>query len=76
LGEGNPCIFCRQARQILQPLALCLHEKDERRSAPLEEVMAVIRDPFEQIGKAGLDPEQLLRNIRDRSGLSNCRTFT
>ena len=62
-------ITAREARQILQPLALWLHGEDERRSAPIDEIKDVIRGPLEEIGKSGIDPETLLTNIRDRSGI-------
>jgi formylglycine-generating enzyme required for sulfatase activity len=62
-------LSAREARQILQPLALWLHEVDERRSAPLGEITSVIRAPLDGIGKSSVDPEKLLLNIRDRSGI-------
>jgi len=62
-------VTAREARQILQPLALWLHEVDERRSAPLEAIKEVIKEPLEEVGKANIDPEKLLLNIRDRSGI-------
>lgn len=62
-------ISAREARQVLQPLALWLHEKDERRSASMEKIAQVIEDPLQDIGKSGIDPETLLLNIRDRSGI-------
>ncbi|MBF8277704.1 MAG: putative signal transduction protein with Nacht domain [Candidatus Brocadiaceae bacterium] len=62
-------ITAREARQILQPLALWLHEVDERRSASMEDIKKVIKEPLECIGKSDIDPEKLLSNIRDRSGI-------
>jgi len=62
-------LSAREARQVLQPLALWLHEKDERRSAPMKEIKEVIKEPLEAIGKSQIDPEKLLLNIRDRSGI-------
>ena len=62
-------LTAREARNILQPLALWLHEVDERRSAPLDEIRKVIEDPLEDIGKQDIDSEALLTNIRDRSGI-------
>jgi formylglycine-generating enzyme required for sulfatase activity/energy-coupling factor transporter ATP-binding protein EcfA2 len=62
-------LTAREARQVLQPLALWLHGVDERRSARIEEIKNVIRDPLEEIGKSCIDPEALLLNIRDRSGI-------
>ena len=62
-------LTAHEARNILQPLALWLHEVDERRSAPLDEIRKVIEDPLEDIGKQDIDSEALLTNIRDRSGI-------
>lgn len=62
-------IQAREARKLLQPVALWLHQKDERRSAPLEEIIKVIEKPLGEIGKSRLNAEELLRNIRDRSGI-------
>jgi formylglycine-generating enzyme required for sulfatase activity/3',5'-cyclic AMP phosphodiesterase CpdA len=62
-------ISAREARQILQPLALWLHQKDERRSASLIEIKKIIQEPLEELGKSDTDPEKLLLNIRDRSGI-------
>jgi predicted NACHT family NTPase len=62
-------LSAREARQILQPLALWLHEVDERRSAPIDEIKNVIKEPLDGIGKSSVDPEKLLLNIRDRSGI-------
>lgn len=62
-------LTAREAKQILQPLALWLHEEDERRSAPLDKVKQVIKGPLDEIGKSDIDPEKLLLNIRDRSGI-------
>ncbi|MBN2440084.1 MAG: NACHT domain-containing protein [Spirochaetales bacterium] len=62
-------IRAREARKILQPIALWLHKVDERRSAPLQEIMKVLQKPLEELGKSGVDCEALLKNIRDRSGI-------
>ena len=62
-------LSAREARQVLQPLALWLHEVEERRSAGLDDIAAVIKTPLETMGKTGLDPKELLINIRDRSGI-------
>jgi formylglycine-generating enzyme required for sulfatase activity len=35
----------------------------------MEEIKKVIKAPLVDIGKTGVDPESLLRNIRDRSGI-------
>ena len=65
----NVLLTAREARNILQPLALWLHEVDERRSAPLDEISKVIEDPLEDIGKQDVNSKALLTNIRDRSGI-------
>ncbi len=62
-------VTAREARQILQPIALWFHKVDERRSAPMEEIKEAIKEPLEEIGKSDIDPEKLLLNIRDRSGI-------
>ncbi|MDY6933129.1 MAG: SUMF1/EgtB/PvdO family nonheme iron enzyme [Spirochaetota bacterium] len=58
-----------QARRILQPVALWLHEKEKERHAPLKEIIDLIKEPLEIIGKSGIDPQKLLYNIRDRAGI-------
>ncbi len=62
-------LTAREARQVLQPLALWLHGEDNRRSAPMDAIKDVITAPLEEIGKSTVDPEALLLNIRDRSGI-------
>lgn len=62
-------LTAREARQVLQPLALWLHEVDNRRSAPMNAIKEVITGPLEEVGKSTVDPEALLLNIRDRSGI-------
>ncbi|MCP4267799.1 MAG: SUMF1/EgtB/PvdO family nonheme iron enzyme [Candidatus Brocadiaceae bacterium] len=62
-------LSAREARAILQPLALWLHGVVDRRSAGLEEIKEVIKGPLEELGKSDLNPEELLKNIRDRSGI-------
>jgi len=65
----NSLIRAREARQVLQPLALWLHAEDERRSAPMEQIIKVIEGPLQDMGKTNLDTKKLLLNIRDRSGI-------
>jgi formylglycine-generating enzyme required for sulfatase activity/predicted MPP superfamily phosphohydrolase len=62
-------LTARQARQILQPLALWLHSQENRRSAPIDEIIEVMKEPLEEIGRQDADPKALLLNIRDRSGI-------
>lgn len=57
------------AKQVLQTFALLLHEEEGRRSAPLAEVADWIKDPLEKNGMSGVDPEAVLKKIRDRSGI-------
>ncbi|MEW6663810.1 MAG: SUMF1/EgtB/PvdO family nonheme iron enzyme [Thermodesulfobacteriota bacterium] len=59
----------KEARQILQPLALWLHEKEGRRYAPLEEIVQVVKVPLAEMGRTGVAAEVILKNIRDRSGI-------
>ncbi len=70
LAKGlDVLISADEARKMLQPLALWLHDQDERRSAPMEQILKVIEAPLQEIGKSGLDAKKLLLNIRDRSGI-------
>jgi formylglycine-generating enzyme required for sulfatase activity len=70
LGKGlKVLISAREARQILQPLALWLHQKDGRRSAPLQDIKKIIQKPLDVLAKSDVDSETLLLNIRDRSGI-------
>jgi formylglycine-generating enzyme required for sulfatase activity len=62
-------ITAQQAREILQPIALWLHEKDGRRSAPRKDLEKDIRKSLNRIGRSDITPDALLRNIRDRSGI-------
>jgi len=62
-------LSAREARQVLQPLALYLHEKGTKRSAPLDEITGIVKEALENIGKSSLNPKSFLINIRDRSGL-------
>lgn len=62
-------LSARESRRLLQPLALWLHEKEGRRSAPLTEIIEQVKEPLESLGKSSVDPGQLLLNIRDRSGI-------
>jgi len=64
----NSLISAAEVRLILQPVALWLHEKEERRSAPLPDIIEIIKKPLSNFGKT-IDPKQLLLNIRDRSGI-------
>ncbi|MCP4695099.1 MAG: NACHT domain-containing protein, partial [Desulfobacterales bacterium] len=50
-------LTAREARQILQPLALWLHEVDQRRSAPLETILEVVENPLEEMGKSTISSE-------------------
>jgi formylglycine-generating enzyme required for sulfatase activity len=65
----NTLLSARQSRELLQPLALYLHEKEGRRSASLEQIIKRIKVPLDRLGKSDIDSEKLLLNIRDRSGI-------
>lgn len=65
----NISISAKEARELLQPLALWLHGEKGRRYAPLDDIVQVVRRPLEDMKKKGIGPEELLRNIRDRSGI-------
>ncbi|MGB7570000.1 MAG: SUMF1/EgtB/PvdO family nonheme iron enzyme, partial [Chitinivibrionales bacterium] len=58
-----------EARAILQPIALWLHENEGRRSAPIDQIIEVIKKPLEKMNKTNVDPRTLLLSIRDRSGI-------
>jgi len=62
-------LSARESRRLFQPLALWLHEKEGRRSAPLKDIIEQVKEPLESLGKSSVDPGQLLLNIRDRSGI-------
>ncbi len=62
-------LSAREARYILQPVALWLHKEVGRKSASTEDIVEVIKKPLEEIGRSGIDPTELLVNIRDRSGI-------
>ncbi len=62
-------ITAKEARELLQPLALWLHEVEGRRYAPMDDIVRVVRGPLEDMNKKGVGPEELIRNIRDRSGI-------
>ena len=62
-------ISAREAREILQPLALWLHREDGRKSAPMAKLLPVIKEPLRNIGKPDVDPTELFITIRDRSGI-------
>jgi len=65
----NAILSARQSRELLQPLALWLHEIEGRRSAPLKQIEEQMKEPLERLGKSNIDIEKLLLNIRDRSGI-------
>ena len=59
----------REARSLLQPVALWLHKQDQRRSAKFEQIIEVIQKPLEELGNTRMDAYSLFMNIRDRSGI-------
>ncbi len=62
-------LSAREARCVLQPVALWLQREVGRKSALLKDIVEVIKEPLEEIGRADINPEELLINIRDRSGV-------
>lgn len=67
--QGKRMLPTAEARRVLQQVALWMHGEDGRTQATAEELRGPVRRGFEVIGKAGLDPDELLRGIRDESGL-------
>jgi len=65
----NILLTAREARVVLQALALWFHQREGRRSAPVKEFMELIRSSLDQIGKSNIDPKEFIHNIRDRSGI-------
>lgn len=62
-------LSARESRKVLQPLAFFLHEKDERRYAPLDAFIDGVRESLESMGKRDIDAVELIENVRDRSGI-------
>ena len=65
-------VTAEQGRQVLQPVALWLHEKDEkedRERATANELSPVIEPVLKEIQWAGGDAKKFLEIIRDESGL-------
>ncbi len=71
MARGLPVLLNeKQARMILQPVALWLHGESERRSASLSDGLEqIIEEALEGMGKEDLRPRELLRNIRERNGI-------
>jgi len=61
-------LSAKEARQVLQPLALWMHSVENRRQAAEKEVLAQITPHIQQV-KPGVAPEKFLTSIRDRSGV-------
>jgi hypothetical protein len=61
-------LTAKEARQVLQPLALWLHSKENRRQATFDELLEQIQ-PHVQRVKPGVDAKMVLTSMRDRSGV-------
>jgi formylglycine-generating enzyme required for sulfatase activity len=61
-------LSAKEARQVLQPLALWMHSEENRRQASKKEVLKQITPHIQDV-KKGIDAEKLLSSIRDRSGV-------
>jgi len=61
-------LSAKEARQVLQPLALWMHSVENRRQAEEKEVLAQITPHIQQV-KPGVPPQQFLTSMRDRSGV-------
>ena len=61
-------LSAREARQVLQPLALWMHSVENRRQAPKNEILKRIQPEIQRV-KPGVDAEEFLNRIRDRSGV-------
>ena len=58
-----------QGRQVLQPLALWLHQKEGRTKATANELAPIIEPVIKEIQWPNIDAHKFLRLIRDESGL-------
>ncbi|RQW04556.1 NACHT domain-containing protein, partial [candidate division KSB1 bacterium] len=61
-------LTAKEARQVLQPLALWLHSEENRRQATCAEIVEQIK-PHVQRVKPGVEAEKVLTSMRDRSGV-------
>ncbi|RQW04567.1 NACHT domain-containing protein, partial [candidate division KSB1 bacterium] len=61
-------LTAKEARQVLQPLALWLHSEENRRQATYNEILKQMR-PHVQSVKPGVEVEKVLISMRDRSGV-------
>ena len=68
-GLDASLLTAREARAVLQPLALWFHEVEGRRTVSVENILPMVRESLEELGKSDIDPKVLLENIRDRSGI-------
>jgi energy-coupling factor transporter ATP-binding protein EcfA2 len=66
-GLDTP-LSAREARQVLQPVALWMHLETNRIHAPRGEILPVITEQVARLSRP-LDAEAFLRSVRDRSGL-------
>jgi formylglycine-generating enzyme required for sulfatase activity len=61
-------LSAKEARQVLQPLALWLHSEENRRQATKEELLQQMTPHVQQV-KPGMDAEKVLVSMRDRCGV-------
>jgi formylglycine-generating enzyme required for sulfatase activity len=59
-------LSAKEARQVLQPLALWMHFKKDRRRALQDEIVAQIKPQIQKV-KPEVDAKRFLTSIRDRS---------
>ena len=58
----------KQKRRLLRPIARTLHERHEA-EIPEPEVVEIFKSVLPQIGRTDCNPADLVREIRDRSGI-------
>jgi len=69
-AKGIPIRFeAGEARRVLQPVALWMHEKDGRVRARAEELESAIEPALAAVKKSDVGAAQFLETIRDESGL-------
>ena len=61
-------LSAKEARHVLQPLALWMHSEENRRQASKEEILNLIKPQVQQV-KPGVEAEKFLISMRDRSGV-------
>ncbi len=70
LGEEvAPGLDPDRSRELLQKVALWMHQEEDRTTATEDELAEVVEPELAQIAEAGCDARIFLRNIRDAAGL-------